>query len=168
METNNPTTPTTVEKDRNTLIIDSFLHMLLAGEWDYRADAAVQRLIRGASFRYKACLEQTDYTIPRGLDRDRMERLASLEFIRQGQNLFITDPSGTGKSFLATAMGYEACEKGIRAVLCECPETYGYAQGSKIKRYTGIGHGSYYTYGSPNGVNRGKCPEDGGIQRKTN
>lgn len=96
METNNLTTPIAVEKDRNTLTIelmnrmklhgmaaafteslastmaetmtiDSFLHMLLAREWDYRANAAIQRLIRGASFRYKACLEQIDYTIPRAL-----------------------------------------------------------------------------------------------------
>ena len=90
METNNLTSPIAVEKDRNTLTIelmnrmklhgmavafteslastmaetmtiDSFLHMLLAREWDYRANAAIQRLIRGASFRYKACLEQIDY-----------------------------------------------------------------------------------------------------------
>jgi len=90
METNNLTAPIAVEKDRNTLTIelmnrmklhgmaaaftesltstmaetmtiDSFLHMLLAREWDYRANAAIQRLIRGAAFRYKACLEQIDY-----------------------------------------------------------------------------------------------------------
>ena len=145
METNNLTAPIAVEKDRNTLTIelmnrmklhgmaaaftesltstmaetmtiDSFLHMLLAREWDYRANAAIQRLIRGAAFRYKACLEQIDYAIPRGLDRNQMERLASLEFIRKGQNLFITGSSGTGKSFLATAMGYEsrACSSRVR------------------------------------------------------
>ena len=108
METNNLTAPIAVEKDRNTLTIelmnrmklhgmaaaftesltstmaetmtiDSFLHMLLAREWDYRANAAIQRLIRGAAFRYKACLEQIDYAIPRGLDRNQMERLASLD-----------------------------------------------------------------------------------------
>ena len=108
METNNLTAPIAVEKDRNTLTIelmnrmklhgmaaaftesltstmaetmtiDSFLHMLLAREWDYRANAAIQRFIRGAAFRYKACLEQIDYAIPRGLDRNQMERLASLE-----------------------------------------------------------------------------------------
>ena len=85
METNNLTAPIAVEKDRNTLTIelmnrmklhgmaaaftesltstmaetmtiDSFLHMLLAREWDYRANAAIQRLIRGAAFRYKACI----------------------------------------------------------------------------------------------------------------
>ena len=111
METNNLTAPIAAEKDRNTLTvelmnrmklhgmasafteslastmaetmtIDSFLHMLLAREWDYRANATIQRLIRGAAFRYKACLEQIDYTIPRGLDRNQMERLASPGFIR--------------------------------------------------------------------------------------
>ena len=55
--------------------------MLLAREWDYRANAAIQRLIREAAFRYKTYLEQIDYAIPRGLDRNQMERLASLEFI---------------------------------------------------------------------------------------
>jgi len=36
-----------------------------------------------------------------------MERLASLEFIRRGQNLFITGSSGTGKSFLATDLALD-------------------------------------------------------------
>lgn len=42
-----------------------------------------------------------------------MERMASLEFVRQAQNFFITGSSGTGKSFLATALGYQACKSGI-------------------------------------------------------
>ena len=49
----------------------------------------------------------------RGLDRNQMERLASLEFVRQAQNLFITGASGTGKRFLGTALGYQACKSGI-------------------------------------------------------
>ena len=145
METNNLTAPIAVEKDRNTLTIelmnrmklhgmaaaftesltstmaetmtiDSFLHMLLAREWDYRANAAIQRLIRGAAFRYKACLEQIDYAIPRGLDRNQMERLASLEF-----------------SFLATAMGYEACKKGIRTYYANAPKLMGTLKVAKVK-----------------------------------
>ena len=45
-----------------------------------------------------------------------MERLLSLDFVRQGQNLFITGSTGTGKSFLATAIGYHACKNGIRTL----------------------------------------------------
>ena len=95
--------------------IDSFLHMLLAGDEDYRYQCSHPTPYTRAAFRYKACLEQIDYAIPRGLDRNQMERLASLEFIRKGQNTSSSQgSSGTGKSFLATAMGYEACKKGIR------------------------------------------------------
>lgn len=82
MGTNNLTAPIAVEKDRNmltvelmnrmklhgmasaftesltstmaeTMTIDSFLHMLLAKEWDYRANVAIQRLIRGGRFATK-------------------------------------------------------------------------------------------------------------------
>lgn len=139
METNSKTSPIQAEKDRNAVSLDlmnrmklhgmaaafteslintvaesmtpdSFLSWLLANEWDYRSSAAIQRLVRNASFRYKAYLEEIDYTIQRGLDRNQMERLASLDFIHKGQNLFITGSAGTGKSFIATALGYEACK----------------------------------------------------------
>ena len=132
MKTNEKTAPILAEKDRNAVSLelmnrmklhgmaaafteslsstfaeaatpDSFLNWLLSREWDYRSEAAIQRLIRMASFRYKAYPEEIDYTISRGLDRNQTERLASLEFVRQAQNLFITGSSGTGKSFLATA-----------------------------------------------------------------
>ncbi len=143
MEINSKTAPIVAEKDRNsvsmdlmkrmklhgmaaafseslsstfaeTMTPDSFLSWLLSREWDYRSAAAIQRLIKNASFRYKAFPEEIDYTISRNLERNQMERLASLDFVKQGQNLFITGSSGTGKSFIATALGYEACKSGIR------------------------------------------------------
>ena len=122
-----------------TMTIDSFLHMLLAREWDYRANAAIQRLIRGAAFRYKACLEQIDYAIPRGLDRNQMERLASLEFIRKGQNLFITGSSGTGKSFLATAMGMKPARRAYGHIMRMLRNLWVRLRWRKVKRHTGIG-----------------------------
>ena len=79
---------------------DTFLSMLLAREWDYRAQAAIARLTRNAAFRYKAYLEDIDYATNRGLERNQMERLATLDFVNKGQNLFVTGSSGTGKSFL--------------------------------------------------------------------
>lgn len=95
---------------------DAFISWLLAREWDYRSSAAIERLIKAASFRYKAYPEEIDYSITRGLSQNQMERLLSLDFVRQGQNLFITGSAGTGKSFLATATGYHACKNGIRTL----------------------------------------------------
>ena len=76
---------------------DTFLSMLLAREWDYRVQAAIARLTKNAAFRYKAYLEQIDYATNRGLERNQMERLATLDFVHKGQNLFITGFSGTEK-----------------------------------------------------------------------
>ena len=162
MKTNETTAPILAEKDRNAVSLelmnrmklhgmaaafteslsstfaeavtpDSFLNWLLSREWDYRSEAAIQRLIRMASFRYKAYPEEIDYTISRGLDRNQMERLASLEFVRQAQNLFITGSSGTGKSFLATALGYQACKSGIRTFYANASKLLGALKVAKAK-----------------------------------
>jgi hypothetical protein len=69
---------------------DEFLKWLLESEYDYRRNVSIERLIRSANFRYKAYMEKIDYTIKRNLDRNQLERLASLDFIRDGQNIFIT------------------------------------------------------------------------------
>ena len=116
-----------------TMTPDGFLSWLLAREWDYRSAAAIERLIRQASFRYKAFPEQLDYTISRGLDRNQMERLASLDFVRQGQNLFITGSCGTGKSFIATALGYQACKAGIRTLYASASKLLGSLKVAKTK-----------------------------------
>ncbi len=162
METNTKTSPITPEKDRNsvsldlmhrmklngmaaafteslsstfaeTMTPDGFLNWLLAREWDYRSNAAIERLIRNASFRYKAFPEQIDYAINRGLEQNQMERLLSLEFIKQGQNLFITGSSGTGKSFIATAIGYHACKAGIRTYYSNTSKLMGSLKVAKAK-----------------------------------
>ena len=62
-----------------------------------------------------------------------MERLASLEFIRKGNNLFITGYSGTGKSYLATALGYEACKAGMKVLYANATKLMGSLKIAKNK-----------------------------------
>ena len=45
-----------------------------------------------------------------------MQRLADLGFMSEGRNLFIVGSTGTGKSYIATALGYRACQKGYRVL----------------------------------------------------
>ena len=113
---------------------DSFLNWLLSREWDYRAARNIERLVKNANFRYgDASMAQIDYTLPRGLNRNQMERLASLDFVRKGYNLFITGCAGTGKSYLATALGYEACKAGIRVLYANASKLMGTLKIAKNK-----------------------------------
>lgn len=93
---------------------DQFIFHLVGSEWDNRRNRAIERATKQANFRYNASLAEVDYTFERGLDRNQVERLAALEFIRESKDLFITGPTGTGKSYLATALGNKACQDGFR------------------------------------------------------
>ena len=66
-----------------------------------------------ARLRHKACVEEIDYQSKRGLNRSQVVSLINCEWIRMGQNLHITGPTGTGKSWLACAFGNAACRHGL-------------------------------------------------------
>jgi len=95
---------------------DGLVSHLVNSEWDNRRNRAVERAVKGAQFRYNATLEDIDYTYERGIDRNQIERLAAMEFVRDLKDLFVTGPTGTGKSYLATALGYKACQDGFRVL----------------------------------------------------
>jgi DNA replication protein DnaC len=99
---------------KEELSTDEFIEMLIDSEWDDRQNRNVARLTKAANFRYKASLEGVDYSIERGLDRNQMNRLSSLDFVRDHKDVFITGPTGTGKSYLASAIGHLACENEYR------------------------------------------------------
>jgi DNA replication protein DnaC len=99
---------------KETLTPDQFIALLVNSEWDDRKNRNINRAIKYANFRYKASMEQVDYSVERGLDKNQIHRLANLDFVKEHKDLFITGSTGTGKSYLATALGYQACQMGYR------------------------------------------------------
>jgi DNA replication protein DnaC len=88
---------------------DQFIAMLVDHEWEARYNKKINNLIVSAKFRDNACLADVDYTGKRSLDRNLFERLSSLDFIKRKENLILTGATGTGKSYLAQALGHSAC-----------------------------------------------------------
>lgn len=88
-----------------------YLSALVDAEWENRLNRKIHNLKRAAKFRAPGALHtQIDYTTPRGLDKEMINRLLELKFINVSENIIITGSTGTGKSFLAQALGNKACE----------------------------------------------------------
>lgn len=79
-----------------------------------RTNRRVIDLLRKARLREPtACIEDIDYKQPRGLDKSYMATLIACDFIRHHHNLLITGSTGCGKSWLACAIGQQACRQGL-------------------------------------------------------
>lgn len=67
---------------------------------------------------FRCCVEDVNFRAKRGLERGRLLQLAGGEWIRQHQTLLIMGPTGTGKNWLACALGNSACwqEHSVRFV----------------------------------------------------
>lgn len=88
---------------------DEYLALLTDHEWESRQNKKIGRLLHGADFRQKATLADISYSNARNLDRNMFERLATLNFIDKKENIIITGSTGVGKSYLAQALGHQAC-----------------------------------------------------------
>lgn len=71
-----------------------------------------QRLIRQARFKLNACVQDIDYQHPRNIKKSQLEQLAQPGWINRAQNLLLTGPCGTDKTYLACALGHSACMQG--------------------------------------------------------
>jgi len=96
--------------------IDEYLARLVDAEWDYRQNRKINNLKRSARFRQQAHPLNIDYTIDRQLDKGVMQRLLRLDFIKRAENIIFTGLTGTGKSYLAQAIGTSACEQAYRTL----------------------------------------------------
>jgi DNA replication protein DnaC len=79
----------------------------------YRSNRRVANLLRNAKLKQQAMAENIDYHHQRNLDKNKFATLLSCNFIYKRHNLLITGSSGCGKSYLACAIGHQACRFGL-------------------------------------------------------
>ena len=95
---------------------DELIDMLVQAEWEQRENKKFNRYLRQAHFRYAASVEEVDFTAHRGLDKNQLLRLADGSFVQKKENLLITGATGVGKSYLASALGHQACLLGHKTL----------------------------------------------------
>ena len=79
-----------------------------------RHNRRIERSIKNARFHYKSNIESINFDESRNLDRNLVLRLAGCEFVEKNENILITGSTGVGKSYLGTALGYQACIEGFK------------------------------------------------------
>lgn len=88
--------------------------MLVDHETQARDTRRVQRLLKNGRLKATdAALEDIDFRATRGLDKQVIMSLMSLDWIRRGQNLILTGPAGGGKTWLACAFANAAARSGM-------------------------------------------------------
>jgi DNA replication protein DnaC len=98
------------------LTIDEALSMMVQAEWEDRENRKITRSLRNAKFRYNALMEQVDFTHQRGLDKNQFMRFVDCAYISKKENILIAGPTGVGKSYLASALGNQACMKALKVL----------------------------------------------------
>lgn len=94
------------------LSFEERLDQLVAAEVTYRDNRRLTRLLRTAKFKLAATMPDIDYAHPRGLKKNIMASLAGGDWLLHHQNLLVTGPCGSGKSYIACALGHHACLQG--------------------------------------------------------
>ena len=88
------------------------LTLLVEHECMTREQRRQERFIRQARFRLRASVAEIDYQHPRNIKQSQIAQLASSDWVNRAQNLLITGPCGSGKTYLACALGHNACMLG--------------------------------------------------------
>lgn len=96
--------------------LDEYLALLTDSEWEDRQNKKTTRLLQRAGFRQQAALAEINYGAARNLDKNMFGRLATLDFMAKKENLIVTGSSGVGKSYLAQALGNQACMMGHKVI----------------------------------------------------
>jgi len=89
---------------------------MIDAEIQNRSHRRTQMLLRLSKLRYTATLQDIAYKKNRNLEKEQVAKLADCSFIERAENLFITGATGCGKSFLACALGNQACLMGYRTL----------------------------------------------------
>jgi len=96
--------------------VDELVARLVEAEYQERAQKRTELLTRQSKLRYDATIEQVYCSRERNFTRDQQMALADCSFILRAENILISGATGCGKSFMACAIGRQACALGYKTM----------------------------------------------------
>ena len=106
------------------LTFDERLGFIVDREHTERHNRQLKTRLRKAKLRINATVEDIDYRAQRGLDKSVVLSLATCDWIRQHRNAIVTGPTGAGKTYLACALGHQACREGFTVQYHRVPKLF--------------------------------------------
>lgn len=100
-------------KEIHDIPFEDRLGLMVDAELIARENKQVESRLKTARLRLSACMEDIDLKTSRGLDRSVLASLATCDWLRLHRNIQITGPCGSGKTYLACALGQKACRMGF-------------------------------------------------------
>lgn len=112
------------QADITQLDFEERLGLLVERQWLWRENRALAARLHYAQLKISAALEDVDYRHPRGLKRAQIDQLRGSDWIGRHHNCLITGPTGSGKTYLACALGHQACRDGHRVLYYYAPKLF--------------------------------------------
>jgi DNA replication protein DnaC len=109
----------------NELTFDERFGMIIDREMNNRDNRRLKNLLKNSKFKYSgACIEDIDFKVMRGLQRDVIVNLTRNEWITKKQNVIITGPTGCGKTYIGCVLGNSLCRAGQSAYYIRVTELF--------------------------------------------
>ena len=92
------------------------LLILTDQEMAERKQKLIKYRITQANFPTLKTIDAFNFNFPKSINKANVLSLFDLQFVHQKQNVILMGPPGTGKTHLALAIGYQACQAGIKTI----------------------------------------------------
>jgi DNA replication protein DnaC len=91
------------------------IKMLMDKEINHRKQKDLQTRTKKARLPLNYNLDNYDFSLPNGIEKQQLNQLRELKWLEQNFNVILMGPSGTGKTFIAAGLCFDAVDKGYRA-----------------------------------------------------
>lgn len=99
-----------------------FITRVFAKEVECRRKRDFDRRLSAAHLPARHDLDDFDYNFSSGINRQQMKELRELLWLEQSYNIILMGPSGTGKTYIAAGLVYEAVKNGQKAYMMTMEE----------------------------------------------